>query len=204
MKNIFFTVLLVSISLTAFSQDYMDEITRKTCECIENIEEGTESEQFKMKIGLCMLQAAEPHQKKLKKDHGINWDKIDTQGEKLGRIIGMKMAATCPDALLALAGKDDDEEESRKIDESFKNTFEGEVSSIDGEVFKVFSVTHENGNVSKFYWFTMAASNFTITNNYQLLLEEKVVITYRTEEMFDARIGEYRPFNIITRIDKID
>ena len=104
MKSIF-TTLFVAIAFMAFSQDYMDKIAVASCECIDNVSDTIPTDQFNMELGLCMLEASMPYKKQLKKDHGINFDKIESQGEKLGRLIGIKLASTCPNSLMRMVKK---------------------------------------------------------------------------------------------------
>ena len=67
----------------------------------------------------------------------------------------------------------------------------------------VFSVFDNSGKSMKFYWLTSAESNIDLANNYKTLIESDVKIKYYTKEFFDPKIGEYRNFNIIEKIEKV-
>jgi hypothetical protein len=159
-------------------------------------------DQFNMELGLCMLEASMPYQKQLKKDHGINWDRIDKEGEKLGRLIGMKLASVCPNSLMRMVKKvspelmDDEDEE---IDDELYA--EGEIQKVEEEQFIVISVKEESGKVSKFYWMTFIDSDFDLANDYNSLIGKKAVLTYEEYEFFDPRLKEYRVFNVINALD---
>lgn len=199
MKSKILTSLLIVISTLSYSQDYLDDIALKTCECLNTIADSLETERFNMELGLCMIDAAAPYKKQLKKDHKIDLNKIDTQGEELGRIVGLKMATVCPDALLAMVNKVKNKEDT-DISESI---IEGYVTRIEQDKFVVFSIKDENGKTTKFYWLTFIETdfNFEFTTQYKSLMNETVRIAFISQDYFDFRIEEYRTFNIIQKIE---
>lgn len=201
-KHALLFTLLLTISNFSFAQNYMDKIAETTCECFDKLPDTLSIEQYKMKLGLCLLEAASPYQKQLKKDYKINFDKIETQGEELGRIIGLKMATTCPDALLKLMGKAGEISDSEE--ETSENVVTGQITQISDDSFVIFSVKDEKGKISKFYWFTFIESNVELSNIYKTLTDKKVFITFTTQEFFDTKLGEYRNFKIIQKLDVIE
>ncbi|MBA4053558.1 MAG: hypothetical protein C0490_02495, partial [Marivirga sp.] len=92
----FFCFLFIA---DVFSQEYMDKIVVQSCECLGKVSEDLEGQQYNVELGLCMIEASMPYKKQLRKDYDINLDQIENEGEKLGRIIGLKMVAVCPTAL---------------------------------------------------------------------------------------------------------
>ena len=201
MKIKFLITILCSISIStlAFSQDYMDEIVLKACECSNSVSDSLDSEKFNMKLGLCIIDAATPYEKQLKKDYDIDLNKIDTQGEELGRIIGLKMVSVCPDALMQIANIVNEPGGDQILD----STIEGQITKIEENKFVVFSVKEETGKVTKFYWLTFIETdfNFDFASQYKSLKDKDVRITFISQEFFDYRIAEYRTFNIIQRIE---
>jgi hypothetical protein len=204
MKSIL-TTLFVAIAFMAFSQDYMDKIAIASCECIDNVSDTIPTDQFNMELGLCMLEASMPYKKQLKKDHGINFDKIESQGEKLGRLIGIKLASTCPNSLMRMVKKVNPEldfEEDEEIADDYEEMFtEGTVERVETEMFVVVSVKEANGKISKYYWLSFVESDFDLTNNHQGLVGKTVTISYDEYEFFDPRLKEYRVFNVINALD---
>ncbi len=74
--------LFVFISTIAISQDYLDDIAIKSCECLSNIADTLSSDQYNLELGLCMIEASSPYAKQLKKDYRIDLNKIDKHGGK--------------------------------------------------------------------------------------------------------------------------
>lgn len=200
MKHRILTLILLTVSTFAFSQDYMDKIALESCECINKVDNSIETDRMTMELGLCMINAATPYKKQLKKDYKIDLNKIDEHGEELGQIIGLRMASVCPETLLRMA----DIDEETDVDENNAVNFEGQVTSIDDSKFIVFSVKDELGKISKFYWFTFIESNIELSNKYKTLKDKDIQITYNVQDFFDARINEYRSFNIIKSLNVID
>src|SRR5688572_19861396 len=102
MRQLLVISFLTLLFNKTLSQDYMDVIAKKSCECLGEISDTLRTDQYNMELGICMIEAAMPYKKQIKKNHDIDLDKIDTEGEKLGRIIGLKMASVCPNALVKI------------------------------------------------------------------------------------------------------
>ncbi|MDB4533522.1 hypothetical protein N9242_01525 [Vicingaceae bacterium] len=199
MKNSILILFLI-FSTSIFSQDYLDDITLKTCECLGTIPDTLENQEFNLQLGLCMIEAADPYKKKIKKDLKIDLYKLDHKaGEDLGKVIGLKMASTCPDALLRVVN-------TNKKKTNSGNIIEGYITKIDMDKFITFSLRDENGKTTKFYWLTYIDSDFNLELNsqYKSLMNENVSITFEPQEFFDYRIEEYRTFNVIQKIESLD
>jgi len=153
-----------------------------------------------MKIGLCMIDAAMPYRKQLKHDYDIDLDKMDAQvGEKLGKLIGIKMAVVCPDGLSRItkrATKNIELDQNEKI-------IEGVVTKIENANFVVFSLRDDFGKIYKFHWMSFIHSDVELTANYNTLMGKTIKITYNKKDFFDPNILEYRQYNIISKIDSV-
>jgi len=197
--NIFIAVLIMTINVS-FSQEYMNDIAAKSCECLNTLSDTLEPERFNMELGLCIIDAARPYKKRLKKDYKIDFDKIDTQGQELGRIVGIRMATVCPDALLKMANKVN----KNKYDDMPVYIVEGQVTAIMDDKFVEFSIKDNLGKISKYYWLTYIESKTDLSADYKTLIDKFVQVAYKSQEYFDARIGEYRTFYIIQKLEIIN
>jgi len=192
MRNIFMLSLLLIMSSTLFAQDYMDVIAKQSCDCIENMPDISDQEELNMKLGLCMIEACWAYKDELKRDYGIDMDRIDVEGEKLGRIIGVKIALTCPELMMKISRMVSGESGEK---ESF--SVKGTITKVEDDFFVVFSLKDESGKVSKYYWLTFFDSDMELTGDYKNTKGKSVIIDYETMELFDPKIEQYRPFNII-------
>jgi len=192
---IFVFTCLMSISSSA--QEYMEKIAADACQCVEDLPEGLDKQTKTLKLGLCMLTAAEPYAKKLKKDFKIDFNKIEEQGEDLGRLIGIKMAAKCPEALILMADLTDEEEEETLDLKSLV----GQVTNISKDQFVVFSIQDDTKRTVKLYWLDFFSSELDMPNAYSELLMKMVGVTYTEKEFFDPRINEYKVFKVIISLD---
>jgi hypothetical protein len=176
----------------------MDEIASESCGCLEKISDTVSTERFNMEIGLCMMGAASPYKKRLKKDYDIDFDEIDAkQGEELGRIIGLRMASVCPEGLMKMANRINQEEAAINVS---GNVVTGQVTAINDDKFVEFSIRDEFGKISKYYWLTFIESDIQLSTEFKSLKDKFVQVHFITKEFFDARIGEYRTFNIIEKL----
>lgn len=195
MKNSLIVICLL-ISSAAYSQTYMDKIAAESCNCITKVPESNDYEQYSQELGLCMIVASEPYKKQLKKDHGINFDHIDRDAEKLGKIIGFRMASVCPEAVMAVAKK-----ASSSGEKTTTKLCEGTLTKFENESFVVLHVKDQDSRTNKFYWLTFVDSDVELIDRYEAMVGSPVRITYRTEEMFDPKIKEYRQYSIIEKLE---
>jgi hypothetical protein len=175
----------------------MDKIAAESCNCVAKVSQNLEYEQYTQELGLCMIVASEPYQKQLKKDHGINFDRIDEHGEKLGKIIGFRMASVCPDAILAVAKK------ATKTEDKNSKLHEGTLAKYENDAFVVLYIKDQDSKTTKFYWMTYVDSDVELVDRYETMVGSPVRITYHTEEMFDPKIKEYRQFAIIEKLEAL-
>lgn len=195
-----YIIALISILSTSsiFAQDYLTKITHQSCECLSTIEQTEDREQFNLELGLCIIDASMPYKKELKKDHNIDLENIDEDGTRLGELIGLKMAGICPEEILKIANGGEDE----SYDE-LSSTISGTITKVEKEQFIVFSIKEDSGKTTKFYWIYYIESNVDLPTEYSTLIGKKVEVYYYESDLFDARINEYKSFNIIEEINLI-
>lgn len=230
MKNVLLIALLFSVNYS-FSQAYMDSIADRSCECINELPDTISNDEFTMRMGLCMMTSAEPYQKKLKKDFGVNFSQIadgDDDAEELGKVIGMRLISRCPDFVTKInkvmnsnymEGKKNETNEYVVPQEDLSSPsdvmdpeaddmleveiLEGVITKIENENFVVFSLRDETGKVTKFYWLTFVEADVDLSANYQSFLDKNVEIGYVKKEFYDPKINEYRTFNVIFDIYEV-
>ena len=184
----------------SYAQNYMDKILEKTCDCVNKVSDSLEIDKYNLELGVCMIEASMPYKKQLRKDFDINMDKIDMEGEKLGRLIGVKMASFCPNSLLKLT-KRSAKTESKVV---MEDTISGMVLKVEADFFVIISLKDNIGKTTKFYWLSFVESNIEMPSFYSSLAGKSVEISYKKEEYFDPKIEQYRSFNIITKLKLVD
>ncbi len=199
MKHLFTLTILALSLLSVNAQDYMDKIAKESCSCVENIENNDDPMRFQMELGLCMINAATPYTKEIKKDYNIDLKYIETQGEELGRVVGLKMAGVCPDVMMKLA-----QTTEKASPENMTESYIGTVTQVGNDQFVVVSVKNKAGKEVKFFWLTFIKSEQDLVNTYSKLKGKTVEVVSVSQEFFDHRISEYRPFNIIVSLNVLD
>lgn len=196
MKIIFTTSFIVLLALSAFSQNYMESIASESCDCLDEVSDVSDAETFNLELGLCMIEASKPYAAELLRDHNIDFDKIDVQGEELGRLIGMKMATVCPKRLMAAANRMSESEEDADL-----TSVTGTITKVKEGTFIEFSLDEGDGSTNKYCWITTIDSNFNLVEGYDGLVGKRVKISYKDQDVFDGRIGEYRNFKVIAKLN---
>jgi hypothetical protein len=200
MKNILILLGLI-LSTAAFSQDYKKKIAKSSCDCVKSIKtEGKTNTAITSELGVCMLKAAMPFSKEIKKDYNIDptADMMDSaKMEQLGIKMGILMAEECQEEFLKMAQFSDEE---ASVSESSELLINGTVSKIEKENFIIFHVIGENKMLNKLYWISSVDSNLDLPKEYQTLMNKKVNISYFTMEIFDPKINDYKTLNIISTL----
>lgn len=196
MKIIFTASFTILFALNAFSQSYMETIASKSCDCLDEVSDVSDAETFNLELGLCMIEASKPYAAELMRDYNIDFDKIDTQGEELGRLIGMKMATVCPKRLMAAANRMTESEEDPDL-----TSVSGTITKVKEGTFIEFSLDEGEGTPNKYCWITTIDSNIDLVDGYDGLVGKRVSISYKDQEVFDGRIGEYRNFRVIAKLN---
>lgn len=199
MKKLILLFILSSVINAGYAQDYMNNILEITCNCAGKVSDTLEMNQFNMAIGACMIEAAMPYKKQLKKDHGVNLDKFDLDAEKLGTIVGVKMASYCPDVLLRLTQKS---QKKNAPAVSKEEVITGKVVKIDTDLFVVFHLRDDKGKTTKLTWLTFVESDVDHTSDYSSMVGKSVEVQFRREDLFDPKLNEYRQFLIITKLNE--
>jgi len=196
------TINLIKLSLICLfltssvsAQDYLSTITYETCECLSKITETEDQEQFNLELGLCIIEASMPYKKELKKDHDIDLENITEDGIRLGELIGIKMAGVCPEEILKMSKGSSPEEYEDMSSFAF-----GTITKVEKEHFVVFSLKDDTGKTIKLHWLYYINSEIDLETDYPNLVGKRVEIYYYESELFDARINEYKTFNIIEEI----
>ena len=190
---IFFAVL---ISALGFSQDYQTEIARTTCECFSKAKaENPDSKTLEIKVGLCIIQGAQPYAKELKKDY--NLDILKDDSSETGKLVATWLLKECPDRMMELFSPENND--TKKKDDS-ELLISGTVTKIEKDSFVMFHVAGDNKILTKLYWVAPIESNLDLPKEYGSLLNKKINAGYHTSEIFDAKINDYRKVNIISML----
>lgn len=188
-------MLLAATNLCQAAEDYLDTIAKGVCECAAQIPEDTPPNQMNANAGVCIIKQLPPYREKLKADYGIDLDHIDADGERMGQIVGMRLAMACPATLMKVSNKS---QAGKPV--VVENTIQGEVTRVENDSFVVFSVKDGTGRTLKLYWMTQVTSSVDLVNGYQSLLGKTIKVTYQPKDFFDPKVSDYRQFNVITKI----
>lgn len=195
MKIVFASLLFFTALSLHAQQDLIDTIAIASCNCAQQLPDTLGKDQYTMELGLCMIHASEPYKIQLLQNYHINLENLTGEdGQKLGKLIGFKMASICQDKLLMT--KETPTRSSKKENQ----VFEGKVTKIDREGFIAFSVKNESGKVLRFQWQGFIVSEIDLPSQYGKLIGKKIAVTYHTEELFDWKLAQYRDFNVIDGI----
>ena len=207
MKHLITTLGFCLLISALHAQKYMDELTDKTCDCFSNLPAETPESEYQLKFGLCLFENAANYKKELKKDFQIDLDNLNNElGEKLGQLVGVRIAFRCPKVLEKLASLQRKETDETSLPDAPESVpifgLTGFVSRIEQDFFVIFSIKNENNVTTKFYWLTPVSSNVDLPGEYNKLLDKKVILEYKEELIVDPKIGDYRKINVITSLNQ--
>ncbi len=187
MKNILLAGMIILTINIGYGQKYIDDIAEATCDCIAELPDSLDGEEFTGKLGLCMIGACQPYAKKIKKDFNIDINDPYGNGRVIGEMVGKKMAFVCPDLIIknSSRGKKKEKETGALL------SFEGLIIDIEEGDFVIFSIEDENGKVMKFHWLGLVENEVDLVDDYKRLEFASVKVSYTNEEFFSPEYGEY-------------
>lgn len=190
---------------TGFSQTYMDTIVQKSCTWLSNIPDSVNKEAMNLRMGLCLLNASVPYSEQFKRDYDIDvsYQMDNNEAAKLGVIIILKMADACPTSISKITSKSGIVK-SNKTDSIKVKQIRCTINKIENNPFVVLIIKLSNGTPAKFYWLGNIDCSMDIKSNYKSLKNEEVFITFKEEELYDPEIKEYRRYNVIKGIEKVN
>ena len=139
--------LLLSILFAdpVHGQDVLDKISNDICPCVGNLSQSTPRDTLTIKLGVCMISAAMPYQKELKKKYGVDLERFDgPTGERLGQLVAAKLVTTCP-GFAELAMRLAEEDAPPSTSDSNLRTVQGTVLEVTPSQFLTITVRTDAG-----------------------------------------------------------
>ncbi len=186
------------ISAAGFSQEYKAKIGQTACECFKKVKaENPDPKVLETKMGFCIINAAEPYAKQLKKEY--NLDILRDQSSETGQVVAAMILRECPGLFMEMINL---EKKGSAGKASPGISVSGTVTRIEKGNFIIFHVTGEDGNLIRLHWVTAIDSGLDLPREYNSLLNKKIDAVYEKNEIFDPGINDYRNINIISSLKK--
>lgn len=190
-KKIVFTLVGILILTFSRAQDVLDSISVHSCECISLLDlKNMPKEKLTIELGLCMMKAAQPYEKQLKQSYGIDMKKVDRgDGEKLGRLVGLKMASSCATFTDLITKITSNEAETSSID--------GTITDFVTEQFVSIVIKDSDGRDQKIIWLEYFKNSEKLLTNGK---NKNVTIEYQERELYNPKFNDYIKYKVATGI----
>lgn len=202
MKKI--VLLLILAGNVAFAQkltkdQLIDKMSDVGCECATK--QQVTKENLEITLGLCILEALNKYEKDVEKHYGKNVITNDKKMEELGYDIGLKMGAKCPSVFMNMMDDESDASGEEVVEEIPDAILTGKISEIKSEQFITFIVKEDSGKNNQFILLSSFDNAFLLTDKV-LKVSDTVDVTYYEMELFDAKLGKFVSYKIVTDIIK--
>lgn len=190
-------ILLVLVGNITFAQkltkeQLADKLADKACACAAKQE--ITKDNFELTIGICLLEGINAYEKDVEKHYGKDVISNDKKMEELGYDVGKKMGMKCPTVFKFML-----EEEDQSVTNEL--TLSGKVYDIKFEQFLTFIVKEESGKINQFILLSYFDNAFLLTDKV-LKTADNIEVTYYEMELFDAKLGKFVSYKIVTDIIK--
>ncbi|WP_333809013.1 hypothetical protein [Flavobacterium sp.] len=190
-------ILLVLVGNITFAQkltkeQLADKLADKACACATKQE--ITKDNFELTIGICLLEGINAYEKDVEKHYGKDVISNDKKMEELGYDVGKKMGMKCPTVFKFML-----EEEDQSVTNEL--TLSGKVYDIKFEQFLTFIVKEESGKINQFILLSYFDNAFLLTDKV-LKTADNIEVTYYEMELFDAKLGKFVSYKIVTDIIK--
>ena len=147
-------------------------------------------------LGIYMLNAISIHKEDMIFYYGKDYFTNDETMVKLGEEIGLYLALKCPNIFSSFI-----EEDTIPYDMPQLIQLSGKITKIKKEQFLSFILTEASGKTTEFLLLYDFSSSYLLTDG--LIKENDTIdLSYYKEELFDAKIGKFVNFNIVTDLIK--
>lgn len=195
-------LLLVLIGNVTFAQkltkdQLSDKLADKACDCAGKQE--ITKENFELTIGICLLEGINAFEKDVEKHYGKDVVTSDVKMEELGYEVGKRMGLKCPTVFQFML-----DEEEGDLEEEFETeelTVSGKVSEIKSDQFISFVIKEDSGKTNQFILLSYFDNSFLLTDKV-LKIADTVDVIYYEMELFDAKLGKFISYKIVTDIIK--
>ncbi|TXI66556.1 MAG: hypothetical protein E6Q46_04855 [Flavobacterium sp.] len=197
-------LLLILVGNVAFAQkltkeQLIDKMSDVGCEC--TTKQQVTKENLEITLGLCILEALNKYEKDVERHYGKNVITNDKKMEELGYDIGLKMGAKCPSVFMNMADEESDTNGEEVVEEIPDAVLTGKISEIKLEQFLTFVVKEDSGKNNQFILLSSFDNAFLLTDKV-LKVSDAVDVTYYEMDLFDAKLGKFVSFKIVTDIVK--
>ena len=207
MRKVIFVAGLLMIGMTsakqATAQDVIDAIAEETCSCTKANGVSSDTEEFQMQLGLCILQACGPYEKELKKQYNFNISDFGNseKAEEFGMQVGLRMAYKCPELFVSSADLMMDMIEEEELAESAEETFEisGVITSVESDQFMSILIRDAEGRTHKLLWLTYFINADLFANETQV--GNQVSVSYYEWELYNPAIKDYMNYKVIASVN---
>ncbi len=199
MKKIVLLLLLIgniSIAQKLTKEQLADKLADKACECAGKQE--ITKDNFELTLGICLLEGINIFEKDVEKHYGKDIISDDKKMEELGYDIGKKMGLKCPTVFKFML---DDESSSEAVESDPDLLVSGKVSEIRFDQFITFIVKEDSGKNNQFILLSSFDNAFLLTDKV-LKIADAVEVSYYEMELFDAKLGKFVTYKIVTDIIK--
>ena len=194
-------LLLVLVGNVAFAQKLTkDQLSEKLAEKACGYAEKQEitKDNFELTIGICLLEGINAYEKDVEKHYGKDVISNDKKMEELGYEIGKKMGLKCPTVFKFML--EDEANDVVEVD-SEDLMLSGKIAEIKSEQFLTFIVKEESGKTNQFILLSSFDNAFLLTDKV-LKATDAVDVVYYEMELFDAKLGKFVSYKIVTDIIK--
>ena len=195
-------LLFVIFGNVAFAQkltkdELSEKLAEKACACAEKQE--ITKENFELTIGICLLEGINAFEKDVEKHYGKDIITNSEKMEELGYEVGKRMGLKCPTVFQFMI-----DEESAGGEEDFETeelSVSGKVSEINSDQFISFVVKEDSGKNNPFILLSNFDNSYLLTDKV-LKVSDAVDVFYYELELFDAKLGKFVSYKIVTDIIK--
>lgn len=193
-------LLFLLVSFTGFSQDVKDIIAEEACDCTTKVDfTSMNGSELQTQFGLCILQSYSNHSNEFPADEKLNFDD-ESQMEKFGEEIALKMLKFCPNTILELGKKtvnDEDYDEEEVANESIS----GKVKSISNSNYLVIKLVENSGKTTDFFLLSDFDNSFLITDKL-IKNNDSITIFFYEIDLYDVKLNKFITQKIISDIIK--
>lgn len=199
MKKVLFCLFFISQTVSAQKLSKIDLLTAVADNICNEIAEKDIEIKSEFTMGVYMLKAVNKYKEDIEHYYGKNYitneEVMSTMGEDVGMYLGLK----CPEIFEHLFV--DEEKEAEYFEETAYVQITGKFQKTVKNQFLSFIIKEETGKTHEFLFLNSFETSYLLTDNL-LSLNDEIEVTYYVSEIYDAKIGKFVNYNIVSYLEK--
>lgn len=164
---------------------------------MENIPSDTTNDKAAFKFGICIIEASQKFDKKIKAEYGVSIAHFSSANRNdFGKTIGVRAASKCPVIFESIISKVKNDTPQSNLQE-----LKGVISNVVTNDFITIDLLTNDQVTYQLIWLNKFKNAESLLQPLKSLKSKQVRFLYAEKQFYDPSISDYRTFRVINNFE---